>query len=205
MAAKKRNTLVNIKLDELRCDAIESKPRDFDFSEGYTETWDYCEASRCGDCNAVVIGREGDRHSDVDHESECNGHISGEGPMMSYFYPVDLDDAEEAARKLVDTCLCVVTMTEGNQTGLALTGGGMDLSWEICAAFIALGFLPPLHFCDLPGMAGRPRGKEDAFTIKACLRSCEIAASRAMRTAERIRDMVKWANKRAREAKKTAA
>jgi hypothetical protein len=119
--------------------------------------------------------------------------------MMNYYYPVEIDDTDEAAKLLADTCLCIVTIDD--KTALALTGGGMDLSWEICAAFIKLGFLPPLHFCDLPGMAGKPRGDEDKLTIAACLKTCEVASNWALRTAERIRDLVKRAAKDARKAK----
>jgi hypothetical protein len=191
---------------DLSCAALDSKPITVDWQElakvedAYTVT----EASICEKCGAAVVGCGGERHSDADYESECDGHIpEQEGPMMNYFYPVDLDDTEDAARKLADTCLCVVEVN--GQTGLALTGGGMDLSWEICAAFIALDFLPPLHFCDLPGMAGRPRHAKDRRTVAACLHACEMAAGFAQRTAERIRSMVRLANKRARAEKKRAA
>lgn len=83
-----------------------------------------------------------------------------EGPMMNYWYPVNEQDREysrfepkDAAGKLDHLPVCVVLVDD--EYGLALTGGGMDLSWEICDAFIALGFLPPVHFADLPAMASR--------------------------------------------------
>ena len=38
--------------------------------------------------------------------------------------------------------VCVVNFVEDGAV-LALTGGGMDLSWELCHAYVVLGFLPP--------------------------------------------------------------
>lgn len=104
--------------------------------------------------------------------------MGAEGPMMNYYYPADLDDPEDAARKLADTCLCVVEVD--GRTGLALTGGGMDLSWEIVGAFMALGMLPPAHFAHLPHMADRRTATVDTVTaIAACLRSVDVVAREA--------------------------
>jgi hypothetical protein len=83
----------------------------------------------------------------------------GEGPMMNYWYPIEEDagqwssfDPVEAAVKIADEPLCIV-LVDGKY-GLALTGGGMDFSWDICRAFIKLGKMPPAHFADLPKYAG---------------------------------------------------
>lgn len=114
----------------------------------------------------------------------------GEGPMMNYYYPLpDLrrvgDDPHEAASRIADLPLCVVEFQDGGYA-LALTGGGMDLSWEICEAFTRLGFLPPVHFADLPAMTGYPRTEEHRYTIQACVRSAEVAEGWARRTRERL-------------------
>jgi len=175
---------------DLKCSAIEVKSQNFDWTEGYGETWEYWEACNCSECSAIVLGREGDRHSDVDSDSECSGSLSGEGPMMNYWYPIEIDDVEDAARKLIHLPLCVVKV--GDETGLALTGGGMNLAWEICEAFITLGYLPPTHFCDLPGMAGKDvDSKRNRHIIAACLRSYSIQAGWAKRGAERLRETIK--------------
>lgn len=189
-------------IKNLSCAAISMTPVDADWTEGYTETWEYEEASRCSECNKALVGHEGDRHCDVDDESTCRGTLNGDGPMMSYWYPVDIDDTREAALALVDTCLCVVTV-EG-KTGLALTGGGMDLRWEICEAFMILGFLPPLYHCDLPGMAGKNvDSKRNRWIVAGCLKSCRVAASWAQSTASRLRQTVK--GMRRHKAKEVAA
>lgn len=72
-----------------------------------------------------------------------------EGPMMNYYWPLTHwlnADPYEAAERLRHFNLCLVKIeTEDDNAlwALALTGGGMDLSWDIAAGYIALGFLPP--------------------------------------------------------------
>ncbi|HTQ47487.1 MAG TPA: hypothetical protein VMI75_32245 [Polyangiaceae bacterium] len=197
--------MTSVAIKDLDCTAIDAKPIDFDWSEGYGETWECWEGSRCSECNAALVGREGDRHCDVDNESECRGTLSGEGPMMNYYYPCTIGDEAEAARTLADTCLCVVRVN--GETGLALTGGGMDLSWEIkCEAFMLLGHLPPVHFADLPGMAGKDvDSKRNRWIVAGCLKSCRVAASWAQGRASRLRATVASMRKRAAERAKGAA
>lgn len=98
---------------------------------------------------------------------------SAEGPMMNYRYPIDSDvfDADHA-RKLADVALCLVQF-DGDDTYLALTGGGMDMSWDICEAYVALGFLPPTHF-KLPRMAGYELSEKHATVLAAVERANQI-------------------------------
>ena len=190
-------------IKDMSCGSIDVKPVDADWQElAGSEAAEFTEASRCETCDAVLVGGGGQPHRYADDESSCDGHVpEQEGPMMNYWYPLDIDDEGHAARTLVDTCLCVVRV--GNQTGLALTGGGMNLSWEICEAFMLLGHLPPLHFADLPGMAGRGTSARDRWIVAGCIKSCAVAASWATDRAKRLRRTVREA--RAREAKKYAA
>lgn len=118
------------------------------------------------------------------HEEDARGLSACEGPMMNYYYPVDLRDMDDAARRLVDTCLVPVEVD--GQTGLALTGGGMDLSWEIADAFVTLGYLPPVHFADLPNMAGMTANDRNLTIVAAMLRSCELMANRLARDVEHL-------------------
>jgi hypothetical protein len=90
-------------------------------------------------------------------------------PMMSYAYPLDSRYDADAIADLPSTT--VVTIDD--EPYLALTGGGMDFSWEICESFIRLGYLPPVHFCDLPMMAGQPT-EAGKVIIAACRKSCEV-------------------------------
>ena len=87
--------------------------------------------------------------------------------MMNYFYPLPGDISEEVKQSLVDTCLCLVQMGDGEEIGFALSGGGMDLSWEICEAYILAGFLPPIYFCPLPQMADKGSNPDDFVILNA--------------------------------------
>lgn len=187
----------------LNCDSVECKPITIDWSEALGENLEgyiVYEASECQGCNRLVVSSSlgENEHKDIEHEVEvivegevemqrctCDATIYNEGPMMNYWYPVKLDNPTEAATKIVHLPLCVVEFEDG-RTGLALTGGGMDLSWEICEAFMVLGYQPPLHFCELPQMAGRANSIKDQWLIKACIESCRIAEGWAARKRERL-------------------
>jgi hypothetical protein len=195
----------------MSCEAIDTKPIDYTW-DGKTcdldetgEGWTFWEATRCETCKAIIVGRGnvgGEKHRHCagasddteDDACTCDGYVSEtEGPMMSYFYPLAIDDAEEAARKLVDLPVCVVSVD--GKHGLALTGGGMDLSWEICEAHMLLGCLPPVHFADLPGIVGRGTSARDRWIVAGCLKACAVSARWAKDRASRIRAMVDRARK----------
>lgn len=115
-----------------------------------------------------------------------------EGPMMNYWYPIEEDDREyssfdpiESARKLEHSNLCLV-LVDGKY-GVALTGGGMDFSWEICDAFIRLGKCPPLHFLDLPHMADTWRDMHERV-YQGAQRTLEFTVNHANRIKERLDD-----------------
>ena len=102
---------------------------------------------------------------------------------MNYFYPVPISDCAAAARAIAHLPLCVVEFTGGEregETGLALTGGGMDLSWEICEAFVLIGYRPPTHFAKLPRMGSRGSTDRDRALIEICRESFRIAARWAL-------------------------
>lgn len=100
-----------------------------------------------------------------------------EGPMMNYWYPfesiTDQDEATGAAAKIADLPLCVVEV-QGSY-GLALTGGGMNMSWYIVGAYVRLGYLPPLHFVSGIGSPVDEAGADRATLIAACLRTLDVA------------------------------
>ena len=183
---------------DLWCETIETVSVDKDWTTGLDleetgEGWSAWQAETCDKCGEHVIVRIGHgdaRHCDLESDSECEGTVPDfEGPMMNYYYPAEIDDPGDAARKLADTCLCVVEVD--GRTGLALTGGGMDLSWEIVGAFVALGMLPPVHFADLPRMADRRTATVDTLTaIAACQRSCEVMAGWIDRRAKSLADLL---------------
>ena len=141
--------------ENLSCECVDYESRHFDFSEGFAEKWDL-----------------GFNLTDEEQESEEFY------PMMNYIYPLPrgFKPSEEDKEKLNNTT--IVCLMDEEEYYLALTGGGMDLSWEICESYINLGFLPPKHFCDLPRMAGRGESESDKRIIKACLRSFEVSEHR---------------------------
>ena len=170
------------------------KPVDFDWTQGYPEKWDYFAASRCEKCGEIVVGRGDEQHCDLDSDSECDGWIPlNEGPMMSYYYPLPQYDGDctDAAKLLVDLPLVVVEFQDSGDKALALSGGGMDLSWQICEAYMLLGYLPPVHFCDLPEMAGRGQSAKDRWIIAGCRRSLQGAKHRAGSSLRRLRERFK--------------
>jgi hypothetical protein len=189
-------------LADLHADALHAEPIDVDWSEreydydgdGGEGTWIFWEMDDCFECEKRTNSQgyceteECDRFSE--HSESC------EGPMMNYFYPLggfasrELDP-DWAAEQLYEygATTCLVRL-DGHQFGLALTGGGMDLSWEICQSYIALGLLPPIHFARLPEMAGRPRGDLDRHIVRACLKSFEVAASQDGRGKEHLSKML---------------
>jgi hypothetical protein len=185
---------------------IGTTPIDVDWSELEFETdWHYVEAERCENehgAEEITRAEEGWETVEVDEENgqiittsrecpACDAELYGEGPMMNYWYPADIDDQEAAAMKLVDLPLCVVEVH--GETGLALTGGGMDLSWEICEAYVELGLYPPAHFCRLPGMAGRGKSERDVRILRACRESILGMMNRASYGLARVEEMLKEA------------
>ena len=163
--------------ERLNCDAVELKPVHYDFSKGYAEAWEYFKASECEKCGKAVVLTGQDHHNEIE-KTECDGYLNGDGPMMNYYYPLPgfKMDPQEAAKLIVDLPLCIVYFTEEEEYALALTGGGMDLSWEICAAYMKVGYWPPTHF-RLPGMAGGPGIgiKEAKRVVKGMKESIKIS------------------------------
>lgn len=170
--------------------ALDTHSIDMDWSEGWGEEWEYVEAPSC-ECGTYATWDD-DAYvwtcpdaSCEHHGRELDPHEHGaEGPMMNYHYPLpslgDASDEYDAADRIRDLPLCVITWQDGRDEtySLALTGGGMDLSWQICEAFMRLGFLPPARFADLPGMAGVGKSEDDRAVVAACVRSLEESAVR---------------------------
>lgn len=214
-------------VDRLYVDSIHVTSVERDWSEGYTETWDYIEAPECPVCSEYGRWIAGDELHDEDEMRSASAleddeyespDYAGEtweawrcanvdcerfgseiepedgGPMMNYSYALpsksfgsnggyDQSDAE----KIAHLPLCIVTFEDTGNQALALTGGGMDLSWEICEAFMLLGHLPPLAYCDLPRMAGMDMDERRRWVLAGCLRSCDAAVTQAQYAAERLR------------------
>lgn len=153
---------------------------DRDESDQYVE--DFINAA--GERDAMMTQDEWDALFDVDPSEH-----GSQGPQMLYWYPLPAveDSPVQAALSIRDLPVCVVEV--GGSWGLALSGGGMDLSWEIVEAYTRLGYLPPAHFADLPIDAGRT-SLNDAYLVLACRRSLTVALERAQRSLELLDEKI---------------
>ncbi len=115
-------------------------------------------------------------------------------PMMNYYYPLPGEFDGEDAAKIDHLPLCIVHFLEDDSYALALTGGGMNLSWEICEAHMRLGYLPPTHF-RLPRMAGTPPNERNRWIIDGCIRSAEISAIWAKANEKDLIRLKNWMRK----------
>lgn len=134
---------------------------------------------------------EGDLVAARYHTSWQEGgpEVGLEGPMMNYYYPLDTPhsfDPQQAALKLVDLPVCLVSFA--NEYALALTGGGMDLSWEICEAYVRLGEAPPFHFASrLPRMA-EVASERHVVVLQAAAHTIRSVLRQATYAQDRLRD-----------------
>ena len=142
------------------------------------DRYSFYEAHTCEECGRLVVtSYVGEiQHCDVYGENtNCTGYLYPEGAMMNYAYPISTErvgSIESAALLIADLPLCLAEW-EGSEF-LALTGGGMDLSWEICAAYMRLGFLPPVHFSDLPQYAGMTLNRHSRWILAGMRQSIKI-------------------------------
>lgn len=172
-----------IDVSDLSLAALDIQPVSYDWADHVGDgSWESYEVSECEECGVSLIGRGGEAHKELDSDSNCDGNVPlNEGPMMNYFYalPCFNQDSEEAAKKLKDAALCLVhfydATDEDQEYALALTGGGMDMTWDICWAFIALGYVPPRHFWRLPKMAGYKLTPERKLVIDAIEKGIEAS------------------------------
>lgn len=121
-------------------------------------------------------------------------------PAMNYLYPIaEFKDSLEKwtpkqLKKTVDDAgaITLIRRLDNDEYYLALTGGGMDMSWDICAGYIALGYLPPFTFCEgLPEFAGaKYNDMKHRNVILACQRSITFVKNRAERATKDIQKFV---------------
>jgi hypothetical protein len=117
----------------------------------------------------------------------------------AYPFPTCLTWSEDAA-KIADLPLCIVYREADSAYELALTGGGMDLSWQICEAYMRLGQLPPFHSAGLPAMCGRGSSERDKWVIAGCRESVNQYVERAQNAAAYKRSTLDHVEEFAREA-----
>lgn len=200
-------------LQGLRNDYIDAKPVSVEwtfseYDEGGCAELVYPDCSKLAETPQELSDILSDFSSDVPPRDEFDSedlwqealeeHVGDFGPeeigivpMMNYAYPIGEDrvNASEAQALLFQRCVCAVNLN--GSLHLALTGGGMDLSWPICAAYVTLGYLPPVHFAArLPRMAGGSGC--DVLTARAAVLSCEIAQTWAENAHTDAQRVLEW-------------
>jgi hypothetical protein len=113
-------------------------------------------------------------------------------PMMNALWPCEPrygladEDAATAIDRYAGATALVTINSEQHHglQGIAMTGGGMDMSWDICAAYICCGCIPPIRLlADVPHFAGQ---KSSELT-QAVLECMDLAADWLTSRAERLR------------------
>lgn len=86
--------------------------------------------------------------------TDCDGayeYRDSFDPMMNSLWPVDLAYGRgeaEAARLINLHAGSTVLVTIDDETYIAMTSGGMDLSWHIAAAYVCCGCVPPVRILE---------------------------------------------------------
>ncbi|MFA5693247.1 MAG: hypothetical protein WC907_06470 [Acholeplasmataceae bacterium] len=179
-------------VSELWAEFINAEPIYYSwYDHNWGIDWNYAEADRCWGCGHIMVSDGGSIECD-----NCGRELEFEGPMMNYAYPIKFyraDGMQEAALALVDLPLIPVTIDD--EEYLALTGGGMDLSWQICEAYMRLSYLPPTRFANLPKMAGDRLDSVHRWVLAGMHRSLLIQKERAERDLKRLKEIRAWLKK----------
>lgn len=112
-------------------------------------------------------------------------------PLMNYAYPLPRGVRSTDSWHRIMSCTTIVVID--GKDYLALTGGGMDLTWEICEAYINCGYWPPAYFAGrLPKMSGRGASERDRMIINACRVSLRNMAEAQMRSFYELDNLEAW-------------
>lgn len=181
----------NIDVKRLRTTTADSKSVKIDLSDtqlGEDYDWDIPLHGNAYDDEEYIdlaIKMIAERHNvplndayidEVDIDDEIDEILYNEYyPVSRHFWPLENFDEKTPVTKML-TALekagpVTIVNIHHNHTGgyfIGLTGGGMDLSWELVAAHVYLGYLPPLELCrDLPDM-GKNYRKDSDDLVAAC-------------------------------------
>ena len=196
------NDTTALSTDKLRYDSVDVEAIHFNFGAGFGETWEEVLIPHITCLSCDFVGQD-DVFEEGGECPKCQSVLERPefAPMMNYYYrlPNYEGDRDPEADQLLlyqSSVSVVIVMIRGGEYladtyALALSGGGMDLSWDICHAFILLGYVPPLFACDVPEFAGQDNSKEPFWSIlKACLQSAESAKRQAQWTQSKLAKLV---------------
>ena len=127
---------------------------------------------------------------------DCDGerdYCDGFFPMMNALWPVDLAygrSEQEAADLMNRHGGATSLITIDGDHYIAMTGGGMDLSWHIAAAYVCCGAVPPLYI--LQNLSRSPFGVSPAATraiLAAARQGARYLRQQAQNVARDVREL----------------
>lgn len=119
-------------------------------------------------------------------------------PMMDFIWPVNLayGVTDEEAAGLIDKyagSTSLVYVRDLDTHAIVLTGGGMDLTWDIATAYLCCGCIPPLLLLSaLPKMCETYRERHRILLTECVTLAAEALMSRAKRMVEDAGNTVLW-------------
>lgn len=160
----------SVDIKDLSAAVVNDKPRDYNFYDNeYPTDWD------------IPLR--------LTEEERMNGYFE---PMMNTAWPLpsNFTIPDGAKEDLVN--MTIVNIKDERGYDLALTGAGMDFSWQIAETYVNLGFLPPAHIQRLPKMAGKNYDSEiNRMIMKALKKSHEVASTQSQRAIEDLNEMMR--------------
>lgn len=157
-------------VEELWASAVDAKSEKYDWREHQIgEDWEIAVPMPDFD--------SGEKEEDMEDEDDFYEQNS---PMMNFRYPLPgfKPDrfSDKNLRRALDNAgnITLVQDLKSDEYYLALTGGGMDLTWDIARAYVNLGYLPPADFCRLPGFVDYGHEEDDKTIIHACKRTASF-------------------------------
>lgn len=142
--------------------------------------------------DSSILTMDDEDAEDLFEEWFSNTYGDGEPePVGSAWWPVTKRGiATEVAKDLLlhsNNCALLYN-TDTQEYGLVLTGGGMDLSWDIAQAYVLCGQRPPVAL-SLPNFAGEGWDQEKANTFAALTSANKGMLGRIQANLERLEEV----------------
>lgn len=191
-------------IKDLYCDAVNVSSVAFDFSDVWGKSWEtiYPESLKFSILQCCKILDDAGYHKPeaADRVGIWREYVWGYyqtsgiyNPSMNYYYPLPGYDGNPVLDQLSLGDNVAVMLVEVNGTPVfALSGGGKNPGWDICYAYVLMGYLPPITFCNLPEFAGLKLDAKTKRVLAACLRTADVIKNRAQDTSKKLRDYRKW-------------
>lgn len=194
----------------LRTDNVLSKPIGLDWMDYLQDMFNYeslesLSVGQCHVCGEVVVVENWlseDRHDSFDPQADCDGYVSGVQPRCNTLYPVHgwgtgyslkmIELTDWQVEQFSSLPLMLVWLNGSTGLFLTLTGCGSDMTWDIAAAYMTLGFLPPVYLLPPPKLASEPLTDRKEWILEGCERSARWARGYAERQESRLSDLREW-------------